>query len=317
MATSQSLLEGVVIMISIILLVVLLKKLNILSKDNSLLFSKLVHNFTLPALIFSSLAVKSFNAEFLQMALIMAIIEIGMIFIAWTIGSLLKLKQGEKGALMLVSAFGMTSLLGYPIIQQVFPNNPLAMEEAVVTSEFGVGLLLFILGPIIAMYYGEANVKASSVFKSIKKFFLSPVFVALVFGVVFSLFSQVQDNQLFGGIIRLTNLIGNANLLMVALTIGLIIEFEQFNKAYLFLGVALVLKLFVKPILSIIFTNGEGFTDMMREIVFIETALPSAILAVVYARQFNCRPDLVSKAIMVSLIISVFSLSGLFTVFFS
>ncbi|MDP2722905.1 MAG: AEC family transporter [Bacteroidales bacterium] len=312
MNTTQSLFEGVIVMVAIISLVVLLKKFTVLKKEDSLLFSRIVLQVTLPALIFSSLAVKVFDDRFVIMAAIMAVVEIGMIILAWLLANLFKFQRGEKGALILVSAFGMTTMLGYPIIQQVFPNNPLAMEEAVVTSEFGVGLLLFILGPLIAMYYGESKVEGKFIMKSVQKFFVSPIFISLVAGIAVSFIHIDHNNQVFTTMIRFFELIGNANLLMVAITIGLIIEFKQFKNIYLFLGMAVLLKLIVKPLLAVWLTNDPRFTDMMREIVVIETALPSAILSVVFAKQYNCRPDLVAMAIMVTLVLSVFSVSLLF-----
>jgi len=312
MNTTQSLFEGVIVMVAIISLVVLLKKFTVLKKEDSLLFSRIVLQVTLPALILSSLAVKVFDDRFVIMAAIMAVVEIGMIVLAWLLANLFKFQRGEKGALILVSAFGMTTMLGYPIIQQVFPNNPLAMEEAVVTSEFGVGLLLFILGPFIAMYYGESKVEGRFIMKSVQKFFVSPIFISLVAGIAVSFIPVDHNNQVFTTMIRFFELIGNANLLMVAITIGLIIEFKQFKSIYLFLGMAVLLKLIVKPLLAFWLTNDPRFTDMMREIVVIETALPSAILSVVFAKQYNCRPDLVAMAIMVTLVLSVFSVSLLF-----
>ena len=312
MNTTQSLFEGVIVMVAIISLVVLLKKFTVLKKDDSLLFSRIVLQVTLPALIFSSLAVKVFDDRFVIMAAIMAVVEIGMIILAWLLANLFKFQRGEKGALILVSAFGMTTMLGYPIIQQVFPNNPLAMEEAVVTSEFGVGLLLFILGPLIAMYYGESKVEGKFIMKSVQTFFVSPIFLSLVAGIAVSFIPVDHNNQVFTTMIRFFELIGNANLLMVAITIGLIIEFKQFKNIYLFLGMAVLLKLIVKPLLAVWLANDPRFTDMMREIVVIETALPSAILAVVFAKQYNCRPDLVAMAIMVTLVLSIFSVSLLF-----
>ena len=128
MNTTQSLFEGVIVMVAIISLVVLLKKITVLKKEDSLLFSRIVLQVTLPALIFSSLAVKVFDDRFVIMAAIMAVVEIGMIVLAWLLANLFKFQRGEKGALILVSAFGMTTMLGYPIIQQVFPNNPSALE---------------------------------------------------------------------------------------------------------------------------------------------------------------------------------------------
>ncbi len=316
MDTTHSLVEGVIVMLAIIVLAVLLKKFGVLKKDDSALFSRIVLQVTLPAVIFSSLALQHFNNEFLLMAGIMAVIEIAVIIMAWLIATMLKFKPGEKGALILVSAFGMTTMLGYPIIRQVFPGNAMAMEEAVVTSEFGVGLLLFILGPLIAMYYGESKLEGKFIMKSVRKFFVSPIFIALVCGIGFSFIPFERESQVFTTLVHFFQLIGNANLLMVAFTIGLLVEFKQINHIYLFLGIAILLKLIVKPLLAVWFTDGPHFTEMMREIVLIETALPSAILTVVFAKQYNCRPDLVSIAIMVTLVLSVASVSLIFISFF-
>lgn len=316
MDISTSLFEGVIVMFAIISLAVLLKKIGVLRKDDDQLFSRIILYITLPAVIFSSLAVKQFNDEFLIMASVMAAIEIGIIILAWGIATLLKFNPGEKGALILVSAFGMTALLGYPIIRQVFPENALAMDEAVVTSEFGVGLLLFILGPLIASYYGESKVEGNSILRSVKKFLVSPIFIALIAGIGFSFLPLKHDTQIFITFIHFFKLIGDANLLMVAFTIGLIVKFKQPKKIYLFLSIAILLKLIVKPLLAVWLTDMHQFTEMMREIVFIETALPSAILTAVFAKQYNCRPDLVTMAIMVTLVLSLLSMSLLFAFFY-
>ncbi len=316
MDASQQLIGGVLIMMALILLARLLLKKGLLNKDHSSLFSNLVLKVTLPAVIFYSLAIKSFNSDYLIMAGIMAAIETGMIIIALAIATILKFDKGEKGALILVSAFGMTSMLGYPIIRQVFPGNALAMEETVITSEFGVGLLLFILGPFIAMYYGDSKVKGKSIIASAKKFFVSPIFFALIAGIGFSFVPLNHNSEAFGTFIRFFKIVGHANTVMVTFTIGLILKFKRVSHIYLFLTIAVILKLIIKPLLSVWLTNNGHFTDMMREIVLIETALPSALLTAIFAKQYNCRPDLVSVAIMTTLVLSVLSVSLIFVTFF-
>lgn len=316
MSTSVSLFEGVIVLIAIIALAVVLKRLGIIKKELSTTFSQLVLYITLPAVIFSSLALQKFDADFLIMSLVMALIEIGLLFIAWLIATLLKFPSGKKGALMLVSAFGMTAFLGYPIIQQAFPGNALAMEEAVITSEIGVGLLLFILGPLIAMHYGKKNVNGKALFSSTKKFFTSPIFFAIIAGIAMSFVPFDKDAVGFHIFFNLLRIIGDANMLLVAFTIGLIFEFKSMRSAMVFVGIAVILKLLLKPILSLWFMESGYFTEMMREIVFIETALPSAILTAVYAKQYDCEPELVSGTIMISLVVSIGSLSALFMIFF-
>lgn len=316
MNESTSLLEGVLVIIAMIFLTIVLKKYRILKKEDSKFFANIVLKVTLPAIIFSTLALNAFNVDFLWMALIMALIELAILALAWLIGSMLKFSSGEKGALMLVSAFGMTSMLGYPLIQQIFPGNSMAIEEAVVTSEFGVGLLLFILGPLIAMIYGDSTVKGNAISHSIKQFFTSPIFFALVLGFGMSFLPINHSAFAFKTATNFFSIVGDANFLLVGFTIGLIIEFKKMSHVFLFMGIAVLLKLILKPVLAVVLTNSPEFTNMMREIVFIETALPSAILTAVFAKQYNCRPDLVSMAIMITLVLSTITVSGLFLAFF-
>ncbi|MBN2639993.1 MAG: AEC family transporter [Bacteroidales bacterium] len=316
MHTVNTLFEGVVVMFAIIFLAFVLKKMGVLKKEDSQLFSKIVLQITLPAVIFSSLAVQRIDKEFIVMAGIMAAVELAMMVLAWLLAQLLKLGKGETGALILVSAFGMTSMLGYPIISEVFNNSPLAMEEAVVTSEIGVGLLLFVLGPLIAMYYGDSQVEGKDILQSVKKFFVSPIFIALVVGIIVSLIPFNEKSPAFVSALRFFKLIGNANLLMVALAIGLLLEMKHLKHAYVIIGIAILLKLFMKPLMAYWLTGGSNFTDMMREIVLIETALPSAILTAVFANHYKCRPDLVTVSIMTTLVLSLASMSLLFVFLF-
>ncbi|OPL13180.1 MAG: hypothetical protein AVO38_13950 [delta proteobacterium ML8_D] len=228
----------------------------------------------------------------------------------------LKLERGATGALILVSAFGMTSMLGYPLISQVFPNNSLALEEAVVTSELGVGFLLFIFGPLIAMYYGDPGVVRKDLSRSVAGFFISPVFISLVLGITLSFLPINPDSIFFSIIDRIMVLTGSANTLLVALAVGLVIEFHSIKGYRLFMAAAVLLKLILKPVMAYLLLKDPVFTDTMQQVVFIETALPSALLGAVFAKNYNCRPDLVSTAVMVTLVLSVATVSLLFLLLF-
>jgi len=316
MSTSLALVEGVMVMLSVILLAVLLKRVNILQKEHSVLFSRIVIKVTLPALIFSSLVISRFEERFMMMALVMAAVEIACILLALMIARSLRMGRGETGALILVSAFGMTSMLGYPLISQVFPNDPLALEEAVITSELGVGFLLFIFGPLIAMYYGDSEVIRKDLAKSAGDFFISPIFIALILGIGFSFIRIDPSNIVFSVVDRFMVIVGNANTLLVCLAVGLVIEVHDIRKYAAFLAIAIVLKLVVKPVMGYFLLRNPEFTEQMQQIVFIETAMPSALLGAVFAKHYNCRPELVSMTVMVSLILSLITVSILFFVLY-
>ncbi len=317
MNSSTQLSEGIIIILTLILLAALLRKLGILEKTNSTITSNLVLKVTLPAIIFSSLISQKFDSHLITNAFIIAFSEITCLIIAWGISKLIKLNRGETGALMLVSAFGMSTMLGYPIIRQVFPNNPNALEDAVVVSEIGVGLLLFILGPVISMYYGESNVKEKIILQSLKKFILSPIFFAIILGICVSFIPLPNSNPIIITIKRMLTLIGNANLLLVAITIGLVLEAKGNVKIYMIILIAVTIKLILQPIFTYNLSNGFGIDKLANQIVFIESAMPSAILTVIFAKQFNCKPELVSSTILVTLILSMISVTVFFNILYN
>ncbi len=312
MNTTVQLFEGVVIMMALIILFAFLRKIGILEKSNSKLTSTLVLKVTLPAIIFSSLIAQKFDIHLLISAGIVSTVEIICIAMAWLIAKSLKLGRGETGALMLVSAFGMSTMLGYPIVRQVFPNNIQAMSDAIVTSEFGVGFLLFVIGPIIAMYYGESEIKGKVIVTSIKEFLVSPIIMAIVLGIIVSTISFPENNQVIITVKHLLKLMGNANLLLVAVTIGLLLEPLKISKYYGFLITAIILKLIIQPGIAQLFANTLNVDSIAEQIILIETSMPSAILIAIFAKQYNCKPELVSTTILVTLTVSLISVTAFF-----
>jgi predicted permease len=312
------LLEGVVIMLVLITFTTVLKKTGIVDRNSSTIFGNLVLKVTLPALIFTSLAVHKFSPDLLLSAGIVSIVEISCIFLAWILAKIIKLDRGETGALMLVSAFGMSAMLGYPIIEQVFPNNSQAIADAVITSELGVGLVLFILGPIIAIHYGGTKVDNEKriILSSIKKFLLSPIFVAIILGIIVSYIPIPSENQVVITLRHLLKHVSNANMFLVALTVGLIIEFDKKNNQYIFFAAVIIIKLILQPILSQFLGFAFDISTLQKEIILIETAMPSAILVAIFANQYQCKPQLVSKAIIITLIISLVSVTSIYSFFY-
>lgn len=316
MTTTEQLAQSVIIMLIFIGLTNILKRVGFLEKSNSLFTSKLVLKITLPALIFTSLSAQSFNSEVLFISGIVAMTEILSIFLAFLSAKLLKLQRGETGALMLVSAFGMSTMLGYPLIRNTFPGIEVAMEDAVIISEIGVGIILFILGPVIAMTYGESKFKGKAVINSIKVFLTSPIFISIVAGICFSFIDLPKNNMVFNTLDHILNLVGSANLFLVGITIGLLIEFNSLKKIALFLIFASVIKLIIQPMATYYASTFVDIDTLLKQVAFIESSMPSAILVAIYAKEYNCKPELVSTTILVTLILSLISVPVFFSILF-
>lgn len=77
------------------------------------------------------------------------------------------------------------------------------------------------------------------------------------------------------------------------------------------LGVASFVKLIVAPLLAYLICLAFPISPLLRNIIVIMTALPSAANTTIYAIQYNAEPDYVSACTFVSTILSFISLAFL------
>lgn len=312
---THDLAKGVIIMTVLILLSALLRQAGLLRKSDSQLTGQLVLKVTLPAIIFSALAFHPIEIKLLGVSGIVMLAELFCLVLAYILSRILKLSKSETGALMLVSAFGMSTMLGYPLIRDAFPGNALALEYAIITSEIGVGLLLFIIGPVIASYFGKKDVN-KQVFGSVYQFIKSPIFISVVLGLLFPYVNLPKDNFAIDLLGRILTIIGHANQLIVAVTIGLLIEVRKFNTHITFLIIAVIIKLIIQPLFTYELTSLIDLEQIARQVSFVETSMPSAIVVAIFARQYDCEPELVSTTTLITLLLSLISVAIFFSLLF-
>jgi predicted permease len=139
--------ETVIAFTLLVMIAYLLKKKGVLKQEDSPLFARLLTQAFLPATIFYQLLTHRISGESLPPVLIMFLSGTVALVISWAAGVLLKFDRQSTGALMIVSSFGSSALIGYPIIQYAFAGDPGALAEGIIISELGAGLPIFILCP--------------------------------------------------------------------------------------------------------------------------------------------------------------------------
>jgi len=111
----------------------------------------------------------------LEPAGVMLALELGSITLAWIVSRVLGFSRVQQGAIVFCSAWGSSTFLGYSIISEMFLNKPVAMTDVVLISEIGVGYPIFILGPILAAYFGSKDINMKSLWSSVLHFFKTPI----------------------------------------------------------------------------------------------------------------------------------------------
>jgi len=302
-------LTSILIVACVILLVVLLRKRGILKQGNGTLFSQIVTRVTLPALIFEALSKSSVEWQYIFLFLYIFLTEIILLVLAWSIGKILKLEQSRMGSFLLVSAFGSSALLGYPLIMELFPNNAAALTEGTFVSELGVGLPLFTIGVMIVMYYGDKDQTKNSLFGGASLFFKSPIFISIITGLLWSFSPFGSTGILITPLFEAIHIIAKANTFFVALTVGVLLNFSSMKNIIWLALFTIIIKLIISPLLVYLPAESMSLEPWQLQVLLLEAAMPSAMLSVVLATRYGCDAKLAAKLVFITLIGSLFTVA--------
>ncbi|MEA2049045.1 MAG: AEC family transporter [Campylobacterota bacterium] len=301
-------LSSISVIVILILLISTLRYFKLLKKEDGVLFSKIVTHITLPAVIFTVLSQsKALEWEYVLVVVLVLAVESILLFIAWVIGKHMGIERAKLGVLMLVSAFGSSALLGYAIIGQLFPSNIKALSEAVLISELGVGMGIFTLGTMVAIYFGSGTLEKQSPLQSIILFIKSPIFMATFVGLGYSALHLPTQIPVIQELFEALDLIAKSNTFFIALTVGVLLEFKDIRSILSLVFIVILLKLVLSPILLWMCVASINLTSWQLEIILLEAAMPSAMLSVVLAQKYGCDAQLASKLVFITTLFSVFS----------
>jgi predicted permease len=295
----------------LILLACLLRHRGLLRKELAGTFAWLVTHVTLPALIIHSLAGSSLDFGELRLSLAMFAAEMACLLLSWTAAGIMRLERGTRGAFILVSTFGSSALLGYALVTQVFPGSDSAMSDAVIISEIGVAPALFVIGVWVAVFHGTGEGKGRPGPGALLAFLRSPIFISLVLGAVLSRM-DLPRTWLTTSASGLLDAVGAANTLLVAMTVGLLLDFGAVRELKLAISVSSVIKLLVQPLIALSLAAVLGAAVMGRNVLLLQTAMPAATLGVVFSRQYGCDSRAASLILLFSTVLSALTVPLLF-----
>ena len=308
MSPMHQLFNAIAVICAIYLISVVLKRKRILQEEHSLTLARIVTDVCLPAIVFSGLAGQRVTLRALEPSALMLVLEISCIILAWSVTKLLGFDRRRQGAVVFCSAFGSSTFLGYSIITQMYPGNTAALGEAVLISEIGVGYPIFILGPVLAAYFSGKKSGASASLG----FFRSPVFFALLAGILWGSLNLPGKESILAPLFHLADVLAGALTPLAILSVGLMFRKPSVRTIALPLAIAVAIKLVLKPLAASVIGNAMGFPDMWHDVVVILAGMPPAVLGAVYLRRYAGEASLASAVLLSATIISGLTLLGVF-----
>ncbi|MCJ2165558.1 MULTISPECIES: AEC family transporter [unclassified Pseudodesulfovibrio] len=305
--------QAIVSLVIVYMLALYLRHRNVLEEQHSLILARIVTELCLPAVVFVNLASASISPEYMRPAFVMLGAELLCIALAWGAGTAFRLSRAEKGAIVFCAAFGSSTFLGYAIIMQLYPDTPQAMTEAVLISEVGVGYPIFILGPMLAAYFGSSGVSFRENIGASLAFFKSPVFFALLLGLAWQpLGLPGEENGLLRPLFDVCHVLSQALTPLAILAVGLMFKIPNLRQCLVMLTIVVAIKLLIKPFMLSYVSDLMGFEKLWKDVLVLLGAMPPAVLGVVFLRRYGGDASLASALLLVATILSCVTILGVF-----
>lgn len=288
----------------VVVATIILKKKSIVREEDADLFAKLLTQAALPAFIFFQLSTHPISRRQFLMVLAMIVTGILSMGAAWLAGTTLQFDRQKIGALMLTSSFGSTALVGYPLIQFSFPNNPDALTDAILLSELGVGLPIFILGPAVAMHFGEDSGNTRKEKSALTAYFRSPIFFAVALGLLIAPLQIPTDNWFLAPFYEALSIIGSAVAVLACLILGLQLKLRSLKGIWLLFIISAIIQMGFQPWVAHLQADLYHLGAEQTQVLTLISAMPAAVLGSVFATHHKCASDTTSALIMMHLLLA-------------
>jgi hypothetical protein len=250
-----------------------------------------------PCLLFDKFSHSNLSAEDLgRLALFTTLTIAGSGLIAWTLARLLHFDRVTGAAFVLCAIAGNTGNYGLPTNQFAFGHA--ALEPAVIYYAVST-LILSTVGVYVA----------ASGRRTARQALRNVLSVPLVYAGVAGLLVWATSAPLPLPIERFANLAGQAAIPVMLVILGMQLAGVRLRDDIGRVSVAAATKLLSGPLLGLFFASLLGLTGVARQAAIVEASVPTAVLAMVLATEYDTAPGFTASVVMVSTVASLVTMT--------
>lgn len=271
------------------------RKLGVLKSSDAAVVNSIVINLTGPAFAFSALYGKPLTLQMVGAPMVVFTSSLLVMGLAYIAGILLHLDRKTTGAIMLVSAFGNTGFLGYPVTMAAFPKSGQAIATAVMCDQFGMALPLYSIGVVVAASFAAAKTNRAQILEFMKAPLLPATIIAIL----------LKPVHLPQPLVTSLTILGQATVPLAMLSLGLSLSKSSLKTATVPFTVAMVLKMAAVPIIALLGLKLLGINGVVRDVTVLESSMPAAVMTGVIAGRYNTNGAFVSGVIFLMTLASI------------
>lgn len=258
-----------------------------------------------PFLVFRSFYLIKFNSEYFLLLIFPFALCLLLVLVAQIIAFFQSYSRTETCGLILASAFMNNGNYGTPVVFLLF--GALRLNYAIVLM-VGQQLVMCTLGIYFAAKGNPESNGFRSVLSAIRRM---PIVYSAILGVTFYYFQITLSKSIMGAV----NLLADAAIPLVMLVLGMQLATISLRKMKrLKITIALFIKLAVSPMIAWTLTLILPVDEVVKQIMIVVAAMPSAANTTMYALQYGTEPEFVSGVTFISTLLSLATLPIVFSI---
>ncbi|KMK77042.1 AEC family transporter [Alkalihalobacillus pseudalcaliphilus] len=252
-----------------------------------------------PALVFRTFTSSPLNINYFYMLVFSLLLLVSLIIINKVFVKIKKLDSQTESSLILSTSFKNAGNYGAPII--LFAYGEAGFAFAVMYM-----VLQSMINNSVGVYYAARGSLGISV--ALKTIFTMPTTYAMLIALVVNIF----DVNLSGAIQMPIHLLAEASIPVAMIILGMQLATIRFTQIdWSLLSFSVVTRLFLSPFIAFLITLMLPIDPLLQKVLIVTAAMPTAAMIVMFAVQFNSKPQYVSTVTLVTTILSIFTITGL------
>lgn len=250
-----------------------------------------------PCMTFTAMARTTISAgEFEQIILFYTVVFVLMWAVSALTARALRLDAINSSSFIISILFTNCVNVGFPVLQLAYGSA--SVERALVYS-----ILMQVFLQTVGIYLAAGS--KANVRDALRRVAQMPGIYAMFLGLAVNAFHIDIPAPIFDPL----KLIGDSIVPFLLIVLGMQLASVSLRGNIGVSMVATVLRLGIAGLISLPLANAFGLQTVTRQAMILENSMPTAIFGVALAQEFDTAPDLITAVILVSTLVSIFTLT--------
>lgn len=271
-----------------------IKGLSFLPTNLAHYLNKFVIYISLPAMILLQIPQLDLNnSVYIPIAIAWIVMALSAVVIFF-VSRIMAFPKEVTGALMLVAVLTNSSFIGIPVITAYF--GEVSLPYIIIYDQLGTFLALSTYGTIVAAIYSAKSEVSAKIIVS--KIALFPPFMTLVIAFL------IKDITFYPVVTDTLEILAATIIPFALVAVGLQMQFKLPKEEQVPFGVALVVKLFVAPLIALILCRIFAWEGLIAQVSIMEAGMAPMITAAAMASYIGLAPRLSNAIVGYGILVS-------------